>query len=61
MARHSDGSSDEETRDSDSEVEGGLETKLEKQDKTAKSDDLLILKKRHVDCEPGPLPDEVTC
>lgn len=58
MARLSDGSSD--AGDSDSEVEGALETKLEQQDETANSDDLLILKKRHVDCDPGPLPNEVT-
>lgn len=58
-ARQSDGSSDEESGDKEIEDRRDLGPTSEDEEDTAEQDDLLVLKKRHVDFEPSPLPNEV--
>jgi len=58
-ARQSDGSSDEESGDKEIEDRRDLGPTSDDEEDTAEQDDLLVLKKRHVDFEPGPLPNEV--
>jgi len=53
-------SSDEESGDDESESETDLENISKLQDDTAEQDDLLVLKKCHVNFDPGPPPIEVS-
>ena len=59
MGHQSDDGSDEETGDKESEDERDLGLASEEEEHSADEDDLLVLKKRHVDFDPNPLPDEV--
>lgn len=54
------GSSDEESGDDESEDERDLENTSKLQDDTAEQDDLLVLKKRHVNFDSGPPLIEVS-
>ena len=53
-------SSDDESGDDESEDERDLEDTSKLQDDTAEQDDLLMLKKRHVNFDPGPPSIEVS-
>ena len=55
----SDHSSDEETGDKETN-ERDLDPASEEEEDTADQDDLLVLKKRHVNFDPGALPNEVS-
>ena len=59
MGHRSDGASDEDSGDKESEDERDLGPASEEEEHTVEQDDLLVLKKRHVDFDPNPLPDEV--
>lgn len=54
------GSSDEESGEDESEDERDLENTSKLQDDTAEQDDLLVLKKRHVNFDSGPPLIEVS-
>ncbi|KAJ7394229.1 ATPdependent RNA helicase [Desmophyllum pertusum] len=54
QTQESSGSSDEETGDNESNDEGDLGKTSKEEDDTAEQDDLLVLKKRHVDFDLGP-------
>ena len=53
------GSSDEETRDEESNEERDLGSSAKMTNVSAPQDDLLVLKKRHIDFDPGPPLKEV--
>lgn len=59
LGHQSDGGSDKESGDKKSEDEKDLGPASEEEEHTIEQDDLLVLKKRHVDFDPNPLPDEV--
>ncbi|KAL9969468.1 hypothetical protein ACROYT_G021688 [Oculina patagonica] len=56
--QESSGSSDEESGDNESNDERDLGGTSKVEDDTAEQDDLLVLKKRHVNFDPGPPPTE---
>ena len=56
----SSGSSDEESGDNESNDDRDLERSSKVEDDTTEQDDLLVLKTRHVNFDPGPSPREVS-